>query len=224
MKSQILICKGVRSEFDKLISTLEDEYRIHCATSSKEATALAYRVKPDLVLLDLELDNRDGIEVINELRSNPQLDNTLMVLFSDRRENYVHVMALNAGADDFMMKPVNKRVFQSRVKAWLRRVYGKNGHNGQRAVVHDLILDQEKYSLTVKEDEVLLQRKEFEIMSLLFSKPRKVFSRQEIKSMVWGDTQLVRNRTIDVHIRNLRSKIGNHYIKTYKGIGYSFEA
>jgi two-component system alkaline phosphatase synthesis response regulator PhoP len=174
--------------------------------------------------LDLVLDRKDAIDLLKEMEQNAIRRYTSVVILSERKENYVHITALNSGADDFLVKPVNKRVFASRLKSWLRKHASYQGLADFSKNGREVVLDEEKFVLVVKGNEVNLQRKEFEIISLLASKPKKVFSRDEIKEMVWGDSTHVRNRTIDVHIRNLRIKIGRKYIKTYKGIGYSFDA
>lgn len=216
--------KGPKSQFDDLVDLIpSSDYALHITDSISEALDIVKNQHPVLIIMDLQLANKDGIEITTELRNQAAFKNTTIVVCSDRKENYVQVMALNAGADDFLVKPINKRVFESRFNAWMRKMRNEDPEHHIKAI-KDLALNEEKFSISVKNREIILQRKEFEIMSLLFSKPRKVFSRHEIKAMVWGDTQNVRNRTIDVHIRNLRSKIGPRYIKTYKGIGYSFEA
>jgi two-component system alkaline phosphatase synthesis response regulator PhoP len=145
------------------------------------------------------------------------------VVFGEGDENYVEIAALNAGADDFLVKPVNKRVFASRLNAWMRRQVRSDIANGVSASNGAFNLDRDRYSLLVRNVEISLQRKEFEILALLASRPRKVFTRKEIKELVWGDVNKARNRTIDVHITNLRAKIGPDLIRTYKGVGYSFD-
>ena len=179
----------------------------------------------DLILTDIQLGKIDAIELVSQIKQQHEsLDFQTIVVFSERNENYVEVTALNAGADDFLVKPVNKRVFESRLNAWLRHFEGRVSKLKRTKGNGAVVLDEERFSVHVRNSEVVLQRKEFEIISLLISKPKKVFSRDEIKDSVWVDTQDVRNRTIDVHIRNLRSKIGSKYIKTYKGIGYSYDS
>ncbi|MGB6036171.1 MAG: response regulator transcription factor, partial [Cryomorphaceae bacterium] len=180
--------------------------------------------KPSLVIMDILLNGKDAIDLLKEMEQKSIRRYCSVVVLSDRRENYVEITALNSGAHDFMVKPVNKRVFVSRLRAWLRSHTLSRGAVNLSENGEDIILDRDRYILAAKGDEFLLQRKEFEIISLLASKPKKVFSRDEIKEMVWGDSNhLVRNRTIDVHIRNLRVKIGRGYIKTFKGVGYSFD-
>jgi two-component system alkaline phosphatase synthesis response regulator PhoP len=222
---EILCVKGENSQFDQLAKLIEAEnFKVKSLEDINSVIPTIAKRKPALILMDLLLQGKDAIDVLKELESKGLKRHSSVVILSDRKENYVEITALNSGADDFLVKPVNKRVFVSRLHAWLRQ------HSATKLSAHltkaeeEVILDQERFTLLVKGNEVLLQRKEFEIVSLLASRPKRVFSREEIKEMVWGDpSHLVRNRTIDVHIRNLRMKIGHGYIKTYKGIGYSFD-
>lgn len=225
MRATLIYVSQNRSDFDDLTRALPVEpLRTLHAHSYNEALDLARSHAPELVCTDLALDMRDGIELATELRQLPETEHTYIAVLSHRAENYVEVTALNAGADDYLIKPVNKRVLESRVRAWLRRLAIQGQLDQHRTSVNDVMLCDDNFTLTVQGKEIILQRKEFEIISLLFSRPRKVFSRNEIRLAVWGENDEVRNRTIDVHIRNLRFKIGARYIKTYKGIGYSFEA
>ncbi|MCA1764077.1 MAG: response regulator transcription factor [Flavobacteriales bacterium] len=223
-RDSLLLVEGRNSQFKELSSILQ-KFKLDFKTvnSSAEALVVLGSETPGLVLMDLLIDARDAIDLTGEIRNSVKNCDSNIVVFSDRKENYVEITALNAGADDFMVKPVNKRLFESRLKAWLRQSTRQAIAENGSAPRGDIYLDEERYIAVVRESEVVLQRKEFQIMSLLLSKPQKVFSRVEIKEMVWLDSRRVRNRTIDVHIRNLRSKLGGEYIRTYKGIGYSFE-
>jgi two-component system alkaline phosphatase synthesis response regulator PhoP len=223
--TEVICIRGKNSQFNQLTELIEREkLKVECLDNVDSAIQAINRKKPALVIMDLLLEGKDAIDLLKEMEQKGLKKKCSVVILSERKENYVEITALNSGADDFLVKPVNKRVFVSRLNAWLRnhavtRDTLNLSENGE-----EVILDQEKYMLLLKGDEVLLQRKEFEIISLLASKPKKVFSREEIKEMVWGDpNHVVRNRTIDVHIRNLRIKIGRGFIKTYKGIGYSFD-
>ncbi|MCH2213761.1 MAG: response regulator transcription factor [Flavobacteriales bacterium] len=223
--SEVICVQGRNSQFPELTKLIESEsFSYRCIENLNEVLPAIERRKPALVIMDLLLEGKDAIDLLREMELKGLKRYCSVVILSDRSENYVEITALNSGADDFMIKPVKKRVFISRLNAWLR-----NSSNSRAAFKFSkdgegIILDHDRYMLLVQGDEILLQRKEFEIISLLASKPKKVFSRDEIKEMVWGEpNHLVRNRTIDVHIRNLRIKIGRHYIKTYKGIGYSFD-
>jgi two-component system alkaline phosphatase synthesis response regulator PhoP len=221
----VLIVSGQNSQFEELIPIMEkfnlDVFRLRYILDVREHLNSG---TPNLILTDILIDNKDAIDLISDIHRIREDELASIVVFSERKEHYVEVTALNAGADDFLVKPVNKRVFESRLNAWLRHLEIRSNRQNKVRGRGDVILDEEKFSAYVKNTEVLLQRKEFEIMSLLISKPKKVFSREEIKESVWVDVQNVRNRTIDVHIRNLRSKIGSKYIKTYKGIGYSYDS
>jgi two-component system alkaline phosphatase synthesis response regulator PhoP len=172
--------------------------------------------------MDLLIDKKDAIDLLKEMDQLGLRRDTTVVVFSSRKENYVQITALNAGADDFLIKPVNRRVFESRLNAWLRRSTAFVGPESS-GNPNEVLLNQERFSMQVNGEEIILQRREFEIISLLSSRPKKVYSRDEIKESIWGKSPKIRNRTIDVHIRNLRIKVGARYIKTYKGIGYSFD-
>ena len=222
--STLLILEGKHSQFDELSKVIAKS-RLHVHKVSKSEDALAYLAlqKPELFFLDLTLDNRDAFDFLTELESKDLRGPATVVVFSERNEHYVEITALNSGADDYMVKPVNKRVLSSRINAWLRRKILSSGNPDMTRVKNDFSLDRERFALIIREEEVSLQRKEFEIISLLISRPRKVFSRNEIRESVWGSIGKGKHRSIDVHIRNLRSKIGSDYIKTYKGVGYSFD-
>lgn len=224
--TEVLCVRGKNSQFAQLSKVIESEqFQVKCMDDTNEVISTIQTRKPAVVLMDLLLEGKDAIDLLREIDQNGLRRYCSVVVLSDRSENYVEITALNSGADDFLVKPVNKRVFISRLHAWLRSRSGAGGAVNLAATKQEVILDQERFMLVVKGREVLLQRKEFEIISLLASKPQKVFSREEIKVLVWGElNQQVRNRTIDVHIRNLRIKIGEGYIKTFKGVGYSFHS
>lgn len=225
LNQSVLIVTGQNTQFDELIPIMEKlKLDVFTVNSSLDALDHLNSATPNLILTDILIDNKDAIDLISDIHRIREDELASIVVFSERKEHYVEVTALNAGADDFLVKPVNKRVFESRLNAWLRHLESRTDRQNRVKGIGDVALDEEKFSAYVKNTEVLLQRKEFEIMSLLISKPKKVFSREEIKESVWVDVQNVRNRTIDVHIRNLRSKIGSKYIKTYKGIGYSYDS
>jgi len=166
----------------------------------------------------------DGVEVCRNLRGKPEFDKTLIAFLTAREEDYSQIAALDVGGDDYITKPIRPRVFISRVKALLRRAEREEQADVSSAVqVGDLLIDRERVTVQKGEEVIELAKKEFELLQLLVSKPGKVFSREEIFNKVWGTDVIVGNRTIDVHIRKLREKIGDHYIKTIKGIGYKFE-
>ena len=189
------------------------------AYNGKDALKIAKDFLPDLVLLDLMMPEMDGIETCIEFREDNLLKGTLIAILTARAEDYSQIAGLNAGADDYINKPIKPRVLISRIKALLRRAESKV--NSESNV--ELEIDIEKYVAILKGEEMLLPKKEFELLALLFSKPGKVFTREVILARVWGDDIIVGDRTIDVHIRKLREKIGNQYIKTVKGVGYKLK-
>lgn len=199
-----------------------DGYRVYSANTAREGIHLAYAELPHLIFTELVLDDMDGVGVCVELRENRMLNQTGIVVLSHREENYSQIAALNAGADDYLVKPLNTRLFLSKVRAMLRRLETLDALPGNE--VAGLRIDREKFLIIRHDREIFLPRKEFEILSLLVSRPKKVFSRQEIKDEVWGFAESVRSRTIDVHIRKLREKVGERLIKTVKGVGYKLEA
>lgn len=197
-------------------------FSIITSTNSREAIKLALEELPQLVLVDLLMPELDGIDICIELRHKPELENTLIVFHTERNEDYSQIAAFNAGADDYIIKPVKARVLVSRLKALLKR---HNNHQVEidKKQLTGLTIDRERYLIFLEGMEIVLPRKEFELLSLLSTSPRKVFTRKEISQLIWGYEIYSKNRTIDVHIRKLREKLGGRYIKTIKGIGYSLE-
>jgi len=222
---EVVCVQGKNSQFPQLLKLIESEgLKVDCIDNPDEVISTVQLRKPALLMMDLLLNGKDAIDILKEMEQKGLRRYCSVIILSDRGENYVEITALNSGAHDFMVKPVNKRVFVSRLRAWIRSHTVSHGSVNLSKNGEEIILDRDRYILVAKGDEFPLQRKEFEIISLLASKPKKVFSRAEIKEGVWGDSNdLVRNRTIDVHIRNLRIKIGKEYIKTFKGVGYSFD-
>lgn len=221
----VLILKGFESQFGDLLEVIKGQCgQVNEVSNMDEAIAYLSKKSPSLILLDLIFDDDEATDFIERANHLGMLAKSLIIIFSGRQENYVEIAALNAGAADYMVKPVNKHVFASRLKSWLRQqeLIQNNGLNPQDDS-NAVILDQEKYVAIVNQRPVNLQRKEFEIMALLISKPRKVFSREEIIDHIWARRDNVNTRTIDVHIRNLRAKIGSHPIKTFKGVGYCYQ-
>mgnify|MGYP001365511079 FL=1 len=182
---------------------------------------------PHLIVLDVMMPGMDGIETCEQIRLNPKFNNILITFLTARSEDYSQVAGLEAGADDYINKPIKPKVLVSRVKALLRRKGSEviQIDNNQRLIeISDLKIDRESYQVTLDHDDILLPRKEFEILYLLASKPGKVYNREEIFDKIWGDDVVVGGRTIDVHIRKLRKKLGRDYIMTVKGIGYKFNS
>lgn len=201
----------------------KEGYDVSTATSGKEAIEIAKKVKPDLIILDVMMPEMDGIETCHEIRNIEGLKNTLIAFLSARGEDYSQVAGFDAGADDYITKPIKPRLLVSRVKAILRRKSGAEeaALNEQEGNIR---IDREKYLVYKEGEELSFPKKEFELLALLISKPGKVFTRDVILERVWGGDVVVGDRTIDVHIRKLREKLGDHYIKTIKGVGYKFES
>lgn len=225
-KTKILIVDDEPDILEVLKFNLEKEdFEVFLATNGEEALEVAGQVIPDLIVLDIMMPKIDGVEVCRTLRRKEEFKQTLIAFLTARDEDYSQIAALDVGGDDYINKPIRPRVFISRIKALLRR---SPRTEGEDEAVHwlkvgDLTIDKERISVKRNDEEIELAKKEFELLQLLVSKPGKVFSREEIFHKVWGTDVIVGNRTIDVHIRKLREKIGDDYIKTIKGIGYKFE-
>lgn len=222
---KILIVDDEPDILDILRYNLEKEgYKVFTAEDGKAGIQLAEKEQPHLIILDIMMPKMDGVEVCRALRSRPMFKKTIITFLTAREEDYSQIAALDVGGDDFITKPVRPRVFMSRIKALLRRL-DRSAANEEASVIEvgDLQIDKERVCVIRGEEVIELAKKEFELLYLLVSKPGKVFSREEIFNKIWGTDVIVGNRTIDVHIRKLREKIGDHYIKTIKGIGYKFE-
>ncbi len=197
-------------------------YQVLICNNSKQAIQLAKEEVPHLIIMELEMPEMDGIEICTELKLIPELCSTIIVFYTQRSEEYSQVTAFNAGADDYIIKHVKARVLASRIKALLKRhaVFSEilNSLNEE-----GLIIDRESYLIYKDGVKIILPRKEFELLSLLYSSPKKVFTRKEISQLIWGYEIFAKNRTIDVHIRKIREKLGDKYIKTIKGIGYRLD-
>ena len=198
-------------------------YKVATAASGKVGVAKAKEFKPDLILLDVMMPEMDGIEACDQIRRLPGLENTIIAFLTARGEDYSQVAGFEAGADDYITKPVKPKVLTSRLKALLRRRPVPEQEVPSKMEFSDLIIDPERYHVEILGKVIELPRKEFELLSLLASKPGKVFTREEIMDRIWGTVVIVGGRTIDVHIRKLREKIGDNRIKTVKGVGYKFE-
>lgn len=200
----------------------KEDFNVYTASSGRKAINIAQEVSPDLIILDVMMPDLDGIETCKELRELPGLQNTLIAFLTARNEDYSQIAGFDAGADDYINKPIKPRVLVSRMKALLRR---NNPMNQNQVFETDsgLKIDRNKYLIELDGKEITLPKKEFELLALLASKPGHVFTRDNILSSVWGAQVVVGDRTIDVHIRKLREKIGDKAIKTVKGVGYKFE-
>lgn len=199
----------------------KEGYEVYVNNNGRDAIQTAKRVHPHLILLDVMMPDLDGIETCRIIREDNSLKDTIIAFLTARNEDYSQIAGFDAGADDYINKPIKPRVLTSRLQALLRRLNGDD-KNGQIDVA-GLSINREKYLVTQNGVEHNLPRKEFELLSLLASKPGKVFTRDDILKQVWGGQVVVGDRTIDVHIRKLREKFGEDCIKTVKGVGYKFE-
>ncbi|MCX6282214.1 MAG: response regulator transcription factor [Bacteroidetes bacterium] len=197
-------------------------FQILKARSGQKALELAARHKPHLVILDIMMPGLDGIETCNQLRKIQGMQNTLIVFLTARGEDYSQIAGFEAGADDYITKPIKPKVLISRIQALLRRFRQIPEISG-KIITKEFIVDQDQYRVLKNDEEIILARKEFEILQLLVSRPNKVFTREEIFTRVWGDNVIVGDRTIDVHIRRIREKVGTDQIKTIKGVGYKYD-
>jgi two-component system alkaline phosphatase synthesis response regulator PhoP len=200
----------------------KEGFDIYSAGNGKEAIELARKVQPHLIVLDVMMPDMDGIETCREIREQKGLKDVLIAFLTARSEDYTQIAGFEVGADDYITKPIKPRVFISRIKALLKRMQsGAAADTG--TVFGNLRIDKEKHLVYKGEEEISLPKKEFRLFSLLSSKPGKVFTREYILENVWGDEVVVGDRTIDVHIRKLREKLGDEHFKTVKGVGYKFE-
>jgi len=196
-------------------------YQVITAENGLEAIKQAKKHKPHLIILDVMMPEMDGIEACEKIRNIPDLSETVITFLTARGEDYSQVAGFDAGADDYITKPVKPKVLLSKVKALLRR-FKETEDEDTNMKLGDLIINREEYKIMKGKEEIILPRKEFELLALLASKPGKVFKREDILDRVWGNEVIVGGRTIDVHIRKLREKIGDDKFKTVKGVGYKF--
>lgn len=201
----------------------KEGYQVLQAKNGKEAVEIAKKEFPHLVILDIMMPIMDGIEACRVMREIPELQNTLITFLTARNEEYSQLAGFDVGADDYITKPIKPRIMLSRVKALLRRLNGSTGSSTPVVQIGNLKIDRESYLVYKDDESIVLPRKEFELLALLTSKPGKVFTREDILSRVWGSDIVVGDRTIDVHIRKIREKLGDDSIKTIKGIGYKFD-
>lgn len=225
-KNKILLVDDEPDILEFLKYNLKKEgFEIFTATNGKEAIKIAEKELPALIILDVMMPEMDGMETCIQLRENPMLKTVIILFLTARNEDYSQIAGFDAGADDYVTKPVKPRVLTSRVKALLRR-FPDTDHAMEHSHPKDfggISIDKEKYVVIKAGKEFSFPKKEFELLDLLASRPGKVFSRDEILNRVWGDDVIVGDRTIDVHVRKLREKLGEEYIKTVKGVGYKFE-
>lgn len=197
-------------------------YQISTAKNGQEAVSKAKKEQPHLIIMDVMMPEMDGIEACEQIRKIPELSETVITFLTARGEDYSQVAGFDAGADDYITKPIKPKVLVSKVKALLRRFKEEENGLGSIVKVGEIIINRDEYKIIQEGEEIILPRKEFELLSLLASRPGKVFKREEILDKVWGNEVIVGGRTIDVHIRKLREKIGDDHFKTVKGVGYKF--
>jgi two-component system alkaline phosphatase synthesis response regulator PhoP len=200
----------------------QEGYQISTAVNGKEAIAKAKKVLPHLIIMDVMMPEMDGMEACENIRKIPELSNVIITFLTARSEDYSQVAGFDAGADDYITKPIKQKLLVSKVKALLRRLK-ETEKDSETLNVGGIEINREEYKIVKDNIEIVLPRKEFELFYLLASKPGKVFKREEILDKVWGNDVVVGGRTIDVHIRKLREKIGDDFFKTIKGVGYKFE-
>lgn len=223
-KEKILLVDDEQDIIDLISYNLEKEnYKVKATTNGRDAIEIAKEFQPDLILLDVMMPEMDGIETCVEMREIDSLKSTIIAFLTARGEDYSQIAGFDAGADDYIAKPIKPRVLLSRIQALLRRTRSTESSQSG-TVVGGITIDKEKYLVMQDGKELNLPKKEFELLALLISKPGRVFTREVILNTVWGNDVVVGDRTIDVHIRKLREKIGSKFIKTIKGVGYKFEA
>ena len=204
-------------------SLKKEGYQVRIAENGKEAIAMAKAQIPDLIILDIMMPEMDGIEACRIMRTMPEFKNTFMVFLTARSEEYSEIAGFNVGADDYIAKPIKPRLLVSRINAILRRNVQQEEPILDKITIGDLIIDREAFMVFRDSEKIVLAKKEFELLYLLASRPGKVYTRDVILKSIWEDSVVVTNRTIDVHIRKLREKVGEKYVTTVKGVGYKFE-
>ncbi|MFY8136614.1 MAG: response regulator transcription factor [Flavobacteriales bacterium] len=222
-KQKVLLVDDEQDILDLIGFNLEKEgFEVFTANNGRDGLELARKNNPDLVLLDVMMPGMDGMETCRELRDDDNLKNVLIAFLTARNEDYSQIAGFDAGADDYIAKPIKPRVLVSRVKALLRRNSGAE-IEVKEAPSHGIVIDKERYVVFKEGVQLNLPKKEFELLALLTSAPGRVFTRETILANVWGNDVIVGDRTIDVHIRKLREKLGDDNFKTVKGVGYKFE-
>lgn len=222
LKASILVADDEPDIIEIIQYNLERQgYQVYTAANGREATEKAKLLHPQLIILDVMMPYQSGIEVCRNLRTLPEFKDTLILLLTALSDETTHIQGLDSGADDFVSKPITPKVLVSRVNALLRRVV--KPEDEKIIAIGNLSIDPEKFMVTLNGNDVVLAKKEFELLYLLASKPGRVFLRNEILSSVWGTDVIVGDRTIDVHIRKIRQKLGIDCVTTVKGVGYKFE-
>lgn len=224
VKQKILIVDDEPDILELIEYNLKKEgYQVFLARNGQEAVTEAKRSLPDLIVLDIMMPKMDGIEACRIMRTMPEFKNTFMVFLTARSEEYSEIAGFNVGADDYIAKPIKPRALVSRINAILRRNAPAEDFTDNKLEIGDLVIDREAYLVYKAGVKVVLAKKEFELLYLLASKPGKVYTREVILKNIWEDSVVVTNRTIDVHVRKLREKLGDDCVSTVKGVGYKFE-
>ncbi|MDR1681122.1 MAG: response regulator transcription factor [Prevotellaceae bacterium] len=220
---KILLVDDENDILDFLSYTLRKEnFDVYTASDGRQGVEKALEVEPHLILLDVMMPEMDGIAVCEELRKHESLRNTIIAFLTARGEDYSQIAGFDAGGDDYITKPIRPKVLVSRINALMKRHQAVVQAENEPSFNSSIVIDRERFMVYRDGEEIVMPKKEFELLSLLYSRPEKVFLREEIYSTVWGTDIVVGERTIDVHIRKLREKLGDNYIKTIKGVGYKF--
>ncbi|MEO1052858.1 MAG: response regulator transcription factor [Bacteroidota bacterium] len=219
---RVLVVDDEESILELLKYNLEKQgYDVKTSPDGTTAVDIAKKFLPDLILLDIMMPKQDGVETCRQMREVPELQNTFIIFLTARSEEYSEVAAFDVGADDYITKPIKPRALMSRISALFRRESKKQSHTNQ-ITIGDLVIDRSSYTIKKDEEEITLPKKEFELLYFLAQNPNKVFSRDDLLQNIWGSDVYVLARTVDVHIRKVREKIGGEYITTVKGVGYKF--
>ena len=224
MEQRILIVDDEPDILELIEYNLKKEgYQVFTATNGHEGIQVAKKVHPNLIILDIMMPKMDGIEACRLMRAIPEFKNTFMVFLTARSEEYSEIAGFNVGADDYIAKPIKPRALVSRINAILRRNSAEKEVLENKLEIGDLVIDRDAFLVFKNGEKIVLAKKEFELLHLLATKPGKVYTREAILKNVWEDSVVVTNRTIDVHVRKIREKLGDNYVSTVKGVGYKFE-
>jgi two-component system, OmpR family, alkaline phosphatase synthesis response regulator PhoP len=222
-QQKVLLVDDEADILELLQYNLEKEgYQVRTALNGKKGVEEARSFSPDLVLLDIMMPEQDGVETCRQLRELPEMQNAYIIFLTARAEEYSEIAAFEVGADDYIIKPIKPRALMSRLSALFRRETKKK-KSSSKISIGDLVIDRTSYTVSIREEQVTLPKKEFELLYFLAQNPQKVFSRDDLLHNIWGSDVYVLARTVDVHIRKVREKIGEGYITTVKGVGYKFE-
>jgi two-component system alkaline phosphatase synthesis response regulator PhoP len=199
----------------------KEGYKVFTATNGEDGVKLAQQLSPSLIILDVMMPKMDGIEACQIIRKDLNISQPIIAFLTSRAEDYAQIAGFEAGADDYISKPVRPRLLMAKIESLLKRLNNK-GIDTEKLVQPSLLIDREKFMVVCEGKSLILPKKEFELLELLASRPGKVYNREQILAIVWGNETIVGERTIDVHIRKLREKLGDDYIRTVKGVGYTF--